>query len=207
MTNGDGVEYHRLPRAHFVFSAPTLILILMLPIGVRAALAAEPTKHFHLPAQELTSALLEFGRQSGMQILYGYDPSENVDAIRTGSVDGDFTVREALTRMLEGSGLQFRFTAANKIAVLRPTPNQPGVVLPAQSQSSLAEFEATSSLTPIDEVYVTGTRLRGALDVVSPTVILTNRELRRSTFATVQDSLYALPMNSLSGPREDWSRF
>jgi iron complex outermembrane recepter protein len=204
MTNEDGVACHRLPPARFALSLTTLILMLC---GMRAALAAEPTKHFNLPAQDLISAMLGFGRQSGMQILFGTDASErkNVGAIRTGSVVGDFTAREALTRMLEGTGLQFRFTAADKIVLfLVSTPVQPDAVPSAQPHSSTTEVEPTVHVPPIDEMYVTGSRLRGALDVVSPTVIMPNRELRRSTFATVQDSLYVLPMSSLSGPREDW---
>lgn len=204
MTNEDGrAHLHLLSRARFILSVP--VLTLMLLTCYRVALAAESTKHFNLPAQDLTTALLEFGRQSGMQILYSYDSSESIDAIRTGNVIGEFTVREALTRMLEGTGLQFRFTAANKIAVFRVlTPDQAGVMPPAQSHSSPPEFEPASYLSPVEEVYVTGTRLRGALDVVSPTVLLPNRELRRGTFATVQDALYMLPLTSLSGPREDW---
>jgi iron complex outermembrane recepter protein len=192
MTNEDGLAHLRSPHARFAVSVPILTLILL--ISWRASLAAESAKHFNLPAQDLGSALLEFGRQSGMQILYGYDSSESIDSIRTGSVIGEFTVHEALTRMLEGTGRQFRFTAPAKIAVFRVTTSrQPDAVPSAQPR-----------LAPIDEVHVTGSRLRGALDVVSPTVILPNRELRRGTFATVQDSLYVLPLNSLSGPREDW---
>jgi iron complex outermembrane recepter protein len=172
--------------------------MLVLVLGMRAALAGELTRRFDLSAQSLASALLEFGHQADTQVLYGYDSSENVDAIRTGSVVGEFTVREALTRMLDGTGLQFRFTAANKIAVFRPTADQPGVT-PASGA-----FEAVSDLQPIDEVRVTGTRLRGALDVISPAVLIPKEELRRSTFATVQDVLYTLPLSSLAGPREDW---
>ena len=201
MTTEDGANLS-LARARFIRSVP--VLALMLFIGARGALAAEATKHFNLPAQDLTAALLEFGRQSGMQILYSYDSSESVDAIRTASVIGDFTVPEALTRMLEGTGIQFRFTGASKIALFRaPTPDQSDVAPPAQPQYPTG-FEPASYLMPIAEVYVTGTRLRGALDVVSPTVLLPNRELRRGTFATVQDALYILPLNSLSGPRDDW---
>jgi iron complex outermembrane recepter protein len=198
MSNEDGVAYRHLSRARFVPSVP---IVLMLFIGVRAALAAaEPTKYFNLPAQDLASALLGFGRQSGMQILFGADASENIEAIRTGSVVGEFSAHEALTRMLKDTGLRFRFTAPAKIVVFRASTPVPS----AQPPPPITQVEPTLQLAPIDEVQVTGSRLRGALDVVSPTVIMPNRELRRSTFATVQDSLYVLPMNSLSGPREDW---
>ncbi len=198
MNNEDGFARFRSPHARFAFSALALALALMS--CWRAALGAEPTKPFDLPSQDLSSALIAFGYQSGVQTLFGYDESENIDRIRTGRVVGEFSVREALTRMLEGTGLQFRFYAANKIQVFRP-PSRPK--LEAQPQSLKRELQPASLLMPIDEVQVTGTRLRGALDVISPTVIMSSRELRRSTFATVQDALYMLPLNSLSGSRED----
>lgn len=201
MSNRDGRSHLRLPCAQLIFSVPVLTLVLVL--GIRTAQAGEPTRRFDLPAQDLASALLEFGHQADIQVLYGYNSSENIDAIRAAGVVGEFTVREALTRMLDGTGLQFRFTAANKIAVFRPTADQAGAN-PAAAQSFSGAFEAVSDLQPIDEVRVTGTRLRGALDVVSPTVLVPRRELGRSTFATVQDALYTLPLSSLSGPREDW---
>lgn len=203
MTDKDGLAFLRLTHLRSALSTP--VLMFMLLFGIRAAHAAEPI-HFNLPAQDFVSAVLEFNRQSGMQTLYGYDPSaESVDGIRSSSVVGNFTVAEALTRMLKGTGFSFRFTPANAIVLFRiSTPHQFGAAPPAQPQSSPMGFVPASHLTPIDEVYVTGTRLRGALDVVSPTVILPNRELRRSTFATVQDAMYMLPLNSVSGPREDW---
>ncbi len=199
MTNEDGFARFRLPHARFVFSALALALALMS--CWRAAFAAEPTKHFDLQSQDLSSALIAFNYQSGVQTLFGYDESENIDHIRTRRVVGELTVREALTRLLEGTGLQFRFYAANKIQVFRPSPSQSTPATPPQSLKT--QFEPTSHLAPIDEVHVTGTRLRGVPDFVSPTVIMSNRELRRSTFATVQDALYMLPHNSLAGPRED----
>lgn len=198
MTNEDGFALLRSPQVRFAFS--TLALILALMSCWRDALAAEPTKRFNLPSQSLSSALIAFNHQSGVQTLFGHSESENIDEIRTSSVVGDFTAREALTRLLEGTGLQFRFYTANKIHVFRPAASES---TPA-AQPLKTGFQPTSHLRPIEDVQVTGTRLRGALDVVSPTVTMHSRELRKGTFATVQDSLYTLPITSLSGPREDW---
>lgn len=199
MTNKDGPAHSRL-RAYLVEAR---VLTLALLIAWQAGFAAETTTQFDLPVQGVHAALREFARQSGVQTLFGYDDSEkeDLDALRTTRVVGEFTAAEALTKMLEGTGLRFRFYAPGKFVVSRPTPSPPAQ--PVQRQSAATAPGSTAGLAPIDEIYVTGTRVRGALDVVSPTLILPQRELRRTTFATVQDALYSLPINSLSGPRED----
>lgn len=163
MTNEDGLAHLYSSRPCFIFSVPVLTLLLL--IGWRAS-AAELTKHFNLPSQDLSSALLEFNRQSGVQTLFGYDESESavIDTIRTGSVVGDFTAQEALDRLLDGTGLQFRFYAPNKIKVFFPPSGQPSAVTPAQRQSSVTVIDPTPHLTPIAEVQVTGSRIESLSD-------------------------------------------
>jgi outer membrane receptor protein involved in Fe transport len=57
----------------------------------------------------------------------------------------------------------------------------------------------------LEMVTVTGSLIHGAIDVMAPLVYVTQQDLAQAPFATVQDSLYPLPIVSLDTPREDLS--
>lgn len=59
-------------------------------------------KQFDLPPGEATATLQAFSRQSGEEIIY---PAEQVRAVRTQAVNGEFSARAALDRMLDQTGL------------------------------------------------------------------------------------------------------
>ncbi|GAJ30476.1 TonB-dependent siderophore receptor [Acidomonas methanolica] len=84
--------------------------------GVRAAegpIAPSPPaaiRHFSIPAQPLQSALQAYLRQTGVQVAY---PTAEARAVSSATVTGDFTPQEGLSRLLNGTGLTYRFTSAN----------------------------------------------------------------------------------------------
>lgn len=59
-------------------------------------------KQFDLPPGEAGATLQAFSRQSGEEIIY---PAEQVRAVRTQAVNGEFSARAALDRMLDQTGL------------------------------------------------------------------------------------------------------
>ncbi len=59
---------------------------------------------FDIEPQSLSSALASFARQSGLQLVYY---SELTDRQRSPALKGDFTIDDALSRLLAGSGLAF----------------------------------------------------------------------------------------------------
>jgi outer membrane receptor for ferrienterochelin and colicin len=52
-------------------------------------------------------------------------------------------------------------------------------------------------------VVVTGSLIRGVLDMMAPLMMVSHREMTQTGYASVQDALQALPLTSLAGPRED----
>jgi len=73
-------------------------------ISVSAAFAQEQAKsHFDLPADSAEISLRRFSVQSGLSIMF---PTETTRGIRTQAVQGAFTPREALDRMLAGTPLR-----------------------------------------------------------------------------------------------------
>ncbi len=70
---------------------------------------------FDIPAQPLTSALIAFSRQSGVQVT---SPArDTVGGLRSSSVKGDLDPQQALAALLAGTGLNYRFTS-NSAAVI-----------------------------------------------------------------------------------------
>ncbi len=87
---------------------PTLIsAIIASAIGVMAtpspAVAQEVATQFNIAAQPLASALSAFSQQSGKQLLFSED---TVRASQGQAVSGKMTPREALERILAGTGIQ-----------------------------------------------------------------------------------------------------
>lgn len=87
--------------------APFFLLLGLLAglflVATPATWANEPTKYlFDLPAETADRALKRFSEQSGLEVLF---PTRVARRVRTHSVKGELEPREALTRMLQGSGL------------------------------------------------------------------------------------------------------
>ena len=76
------------------------LLIAIFSISSRAAESAK--KSFDLPADAAERSLKAFSTQSGLEVLFVTEATQNV---RTNAVKGNFTPREALERMLAGTGL------------------------------------------------------------------------------------------------------
>ncbi|CAH0348284.1 MAG: secretin and TonB N-terminal domain-containing protein [Sphingobium sp.] len=85
------------------------------PIGaVHAQSAIQATRRFAIPSQQLDAALTELGKAGGLNILY-----ENgvVEGRRSSAVSGNFSLADAVGRMLDGTGLGFRFTSARAVVI------------------------------------------------------------------------------------------
>tara|TARA_R110000782_G_scaffold3441_1_gene12689 strand:- start:150 stop:2444 length:2295 start_codon:yes stop_codon:yes gene_type:complete len=78
---------------------------------------------FDIPAGALASALMKLGERTGLQVLY---PTEVARNLRSGGATGSMTVDEALTRLLAGTGLTYRFSAADTVTVAVPGQSDNG---------------------------------------------------------------------------------
>lgn len=87
-------------RRHSYCYLPAVLAVLTLLFWNRAAVAVQ--KPFDLPAAEASRAIPEFARQAGVQI---FAPTEKLKNLRLPAVHGVYEVREALTILLEGTGL------------------------------------------------------------------------------------------------------
>lgn len=119
---------------------PALISLLLAgtalaDVGIERAQAQAPAATraaLNIPAQPLSSALIAFSRQTQVQIFV---PSSIAAGKRSTAVSGPLTAQAALSQLLTGTGLTYRFTSATAVtidgsaAAARTTAAEPGAIL------------------------------------------------------------------------------
>jgi iron complex outermembrane receptor protein len=188
-------------------------ILLLTAAGAAAspAWAEGPVVSVNIPSGNAEETLIEFARQSKIQPFY---PSRIVRGVRTNAISGEFEASEALARMLEGTRLTFEFNPANPWNVTLHAPDSDkrsaagrssdeGPTVERPRLAALLEREHVANDPPLEEVTVTGTRIRGLAAITAPLVSLKQERMKRTGYAATQDVLYQLPFTSLAGPRED----
>jgi len=169
--------------------------ILACGAAVALAMTATPAlaqqRTFDLPAQSATRSIPEFARQAGVQIIA---PGARLRGIRTPALRGDYDVREALRRLIEGTGLRIISDEGSTITLGED-----------QAGSAAADRESVDAgATP--EILVVGQRsqnvdIRRTENDPQPYVVYERTEINQSGVANLEDFfLTRLPMNTLSRP-------
>ncbi|MDQ1153419.1 TonB-dependent receptor [Brevundimonas sp. SORGH_AS_0993] len=155
--------------------------------AISATLAAAPawaqTKSFDVPAQPAASGVAALARQADVQILISATDARgrSVNAVR-----GAYPVSEAIERLLAGTGLSARLTGP-----------QTWVVTAAGNAQV-----APASTTQVEEVVVTGTRIRGMAPESSPVQVFDRADLEASGATTTEQFIRQLPQNFGGGSTE-----
>jgi hypothetical protein len=91
---------------------------LALVMAGHSGRAGTAMRHFDIETQDAASALNEFARQADITLVFS---SVLVARHQTPAIHGDFTIMDALARLLDGSGLSFNQVSATTIAISAPT--------------------------------------------------------------------------------------
>lgn len=153
-------------RERFVRGVLSVLLLSLTAV----ALAEGVQRSFDIGEQPAETGLNEFARQADVTLVFSY---ENVAGARTKAVRGEYSIDEALRQLLDGTRLSYRQVADRTIAI----NNGSG----SGSDLRSAEFE-------LEEVTVTGTRVRGATPT-STVVTLARQDIERGGYLTVQGAL------------------
>ncbi|WP_119166172.1 TonB-dependent receptor domain-containing protein [Algihabitans albus] len=146
----------------------------LLAFAATGALAQPVTpSSFDVSAQPLTVALPLFGRQAGLQISVDGDL---VRDLRTSGVTGTMTIEAALQQLLAGTGLTYRFTAADSVTLERI------VVQPESGPVRLGPVTVSARRT--EELLQ---------DVPGSVVVLSAEELERSNLQDTAEVSLRLP--------------
>jgi len=139
------------------------------------AMAQGRTVSLDVGAQSLATALNRIGRQTGTEIIFA---PATVRGMRAPALRGQFTVEQALDRLLSGSGLRYRRTGQGAY-VIEATPGE------AQAGGAAAESVSAEN----QEIVVTGTNIRGAGPTGSNALVVSGDELRSSGYTSLDDAL------------------
>lgn len=176
-------------------TAMATALLVTIPSGGGMAHAAVTVHEYHIAGGQLAVALNELAEQSHAQIFYAADLVK--DKTSKG-LSGDYSIDEALRRLLRGTGLHGEPVNDNTWMVRADDD-------PAQTPSatSTAAPEGDSSQPmKLASVVVSASRIDSAnIVAVTPTVSFTPQSLQLPTYSNVGDALYDLPYFTASrGP-------
>jgi iron complex outermembrane recepter protein len=182
----DGRSRRRSADIATVVSGVLRALSICAPVAlcdVPAALAeaAQPAVlGADIPAQPLAQALEAFARQTGLQLVY---VSGVVTDQRSHAVSAGLGAKEALARMLEGTGLKFEYLTPRGIRILTAV-----VAPPRETPTRIPSGEE------LQEVIVTANRREENLQNVPIAMqVLTGDTLAKINATTFDDFLSYLP--------------
>jgi len=130
-------------------------LLATAPAAAQAARQAQEPISFDIPAGSLESALVEFSNASGVTVSFTPDV---VRGLESGGLAGRHTPREALRRLLEGTGLAARLANGSATVVRAPEDSREEALL-------------------LDPIQVAGEGLRGFRENRSTTATRTDAPL------------------------------
>jgi outer-membrane receptor for ferric coprogen and ferric-rhodotorulic acid len=184
-----------------------IITAAWAPLLNAAAPSDEPEKYnLKIDSQPLGSALQEFARQSGVQIIFF---SQVTEGFRAPALNGQYTLANALQMLLTGSKLTFRVINSKTIEIrplaaadaLNDTASRgrkgakPRV--PAEGGSSPNQKKTFDDAVSLDEVVVSGTaeglvatRTETPLREIPQTVsIVSQEQFRQQNYNDLGDAL------------------
>jgi len=128
-----------------------LAILIACTLGTAIAADDGPVR-LTIPPQPLATALDALSKQSGLHLFYS---DALVQGKRSPGLNGQYTSRQAVEKLLAGSGLGHTFTADNAVAI-KPAPNRESgtsapTTLPKVTVTSKAEYDNTD---PYNEDYV-----------------------------------------------------
>ena len=175
------------------------MLLLMLAVGIAAPIHAQQRNDapqaYSIAAGKLADALDQLARQSRVQIIY---PSDLVRGKTAPAVSGPQTWREALQKLLAGSGLEWGFVNDTTIVIRQSSE----AAKPIKAQPTPSSHTEEQKVTELQQVTVTGTQIVGVHDVASPLQIYTREDIDQTGAGSVQRFIQTLPQNFKGGASE-----
>jgi len=110
-------------------------LLCCTMVAAAAAEQAEAKRTYNLPRGDAATMLGQFAKASGRQIIFAM---EKVRGEQTGAISGEFSAREALGRMLAGTGLVAVQDDTTGAFVIKRGDRPPSSAAPRASKSEIS---------------------------------------------------------------------
>lgn len=109
-----------------------------------------------IAAQPLARALTEFATQTGLQVIY---VSALVDTKESIGAPAGQSLTDALSHLLTGTGLRFKFLNSRTVRILA-LPSNPATAAPPPERNSRSRVRTDARPIMPDEVIVTGNKIK-----------------------------------------------
>lgn len=149
--------------------------IAAIQLAMAAPATAAPAEGYDLPRQSLEASLLAVARRHGLEFSA---PAVALADREAPPLKGSYTAREAVSVLLEDTGLNAEVTDTGIVVAGRDTPPGPQVTASADDET----------------ITVTGTRIRGT-ETASLTIAHTQQQMRDAGFNTLGDVVRSIPQN------------
>ncbi|GAB3788217.1 TonB-dependent receptor domain-containing protein [Dyella agri] len=169
--------------------------LLLAALAAPVAVHAQVTHAFDLPAQALSSALRELGSQAQVNVIF--DPAV-IGARRAPALKGHYELKQALAKLLDGSGFKAEFTDASTV-VIKPQPLPPGSSRsqPGKPVGKSAQAVQQPGTVTLKAVTVLGSLIpRSQIETASPLIVITSDDIKSRGFSSVADALQNASVNT-----------
>ena len=142
-----------------------------------AVRAADPTRNFAVPAGEAGETLRQFADQAGQQVVY---LANEVRGVRTSPVQGEFTVRAGLDRLLTGTELVAKLDepsgtlAVSRAATTKAPPESNSVEKKARGEGKASGASETPLVLDAFNVSSAALSLRRAIAEKRGTLVVSD---------------------------------
>lgn len=169
-----------------------LLTLLLASIAAHA----QTTHALNLPPQALSDSLRELGSQAHINVIFDPVAIKNREAP---ALRGNYELKQALEKLLEGTGFTAEFTSATTV-VIKPQPPATAPVPNSarRSQGRRAQRAATSPKpNTLSKITVLGSLIpRSQVETASPLLVITAQDIKNQGFSTVADALQNASINT-----------
>src|SRR5579885_932899 len=198
-------------RVCLVLAVTTLLIASFGDVRSAMAEDLDRVASFDIPAQPLDKALLEFGLQARVQIMFAGNTA--IAKSRSQAIKGRYRVSQALNALLNGTPLRYA-TQGNTVTVAADHPQAAVTGDPEGGARSddLGVEQRNNDRRPrtdeskdgrkgqrqreiLEEVVVTGTYIRGTEPIGSPLIVYSREAIEESGAATIGEFARQIPEN------------
>lgn len=152
---------------------------------------------FDIQPQNLVSALIDFSRQSDLQVM---SDGSDLRHRRAPGVHGQYAVGKALDLLLAGSGLSYKAAGPSTVAVVAVAPVTALVDPPVEAPVKTAEA------APLERIEITGSHIPGSeAATVENVQVISSQEIQSSGQETVADYLRTITSTFGNNSNESFS--
>lgn len=181
-------------------------------LGAEKGVSKDQFYDIDIPSQNAADALNSLAQQTGAIMLFPYELAQSRN---TRAISGRYSIEQALTAMLEGSGLSGSLTASSVIQITaiaadsnnNETPGEETMRAPARRKlfgifglassiaaAAAANAQAQEQPASIEEISVTGSRIRQTgMQTPTPVTAIAQDEMELLSSGTLMDQLDQLP--------------